>query len=382
MTRRKDPQPEATAKPPAPETVAPEAAPDAAVEAGETAAPEASAQSVADAALPAPQPAQARRGPGILGPLLGGALAAVGGFAASHFNLLGLAAPDVSQELAAIESKVDALAAEEAGSADAVKAEVAALAQRISALEAAPSPAASDLARLDGIEQRLAAIEAAPADGAGSTAALTARLAEIERKLAALPDGETSPALQQQLKAALDRLDAAEAEAKARAAEAETAAETARRAAALDALAAAVAEGRPFAAELQALADPDLSSALGAVAEGGVPTLAALREAFPEAAREALRIARATSAEDGWTDRLLDFLAAQTEARPLTPQAGTTPDAILSRAEFALTEARVADALAELAALDPAVKAPLEAWIGAATTYVDATAALRAARGE
>lgn len=379
MTRRKDPPPETTDEPTAVETAEPQAAP---VEAPGTAAPETSPQAVTVAGPHEPQPAQARRSPGILGPLVGGALAAAGGFALSHFNLLGLTVPDVSQELAAIEGKVDAFAAGQARSVEAVTAEVAALAARISALEAAPGPAVPDLSRLDGLEQRLAAIEAAPADGAGSTAALAARLAEVERKLAALPTAGASPALQQQLDEALARLDAAEAEAKARAAEAETAAATARRAAALDALAAAVGEGRPFAAELQALDDPDLSAALGAVAETGVPTLAELREDFPDAAREALRIARASSAEDGWTDRVLDFLAAQTEARPLTPQAGTTPDAILSRAEFALSEARVADALAELAALDPAVKAPLEAWIGAATTHVDAIAALRAARGE
>ncbi|MFN3280442.1 MAG: COG4223 family protein [Tabrizicola sp.] len=379
MTRRKDPPPEATVQPATTETVEPAAATLGAVE---SALAEPTPAAVADPLPPPTQPAQAPRSPGILGPILGGALAAVGGFALSHFNLLGLTAPDVSQELSAIESKVDALAAGQARSADALTAEVAALATRISALESAPGPAAPDLSRLDGLEQRLAAIEALPADGAGSTAALTAKLAEIERKLAALPAGGASAEVQQQLDAALARLDAAEAEAKARAAEAETAAATARRAAALDALAAAVGEGRPFAAELQALADPDLSAALGTVAETGVPTLAALQEGFPDPAREALRIARATSAEDGWTDRILDFLAAQTEARPLTPQPGTTPDAILSRAGFALSEGRVADALTELAALDPAVKAPLEAWIGAATAHVDAAAALRSARGE
>ncbi|WP_149587269.1 COG4223 family protein [Tabrizicola flagellatus] len=379
MTRRKDPPPEATAEPTAPETIEPEAA---TVEAVESTVIEPPPAAVADAPPPRTHPEQAPRRPGILGPLLGGALAAVGGFALSHFNLLGLTAPAVPQDLAAIESRIDALVVEQARSADAVTAEVAALAARISALESAPGPAAPDLSRLDGLEQRLAAIEAVPAGGTGSTAALTAKLAEIERKLAALPAGGASAEVQQQLDEALARLDAAESEAKARAAEAETAAAAARRAAALDALSAAVSGGRPFAAELQALDDPDLSAALGAVAETGVPTLAALQEGFPDAAREALRIARATSAEDGWTDRVLDFLAAQTEARPLTPQAGTTPDAILSRAEFALSEGRVADALTELAALDPAVKAPLEAWIGAATAHVDAAAALRSARGE
>jgi hypothetical protein len=56
-------------------------------------------------------------------------------------------------------------------------------------------------------------------------------------------------------------------------------------------------------------------------------------------------------------------------------------DAILSRAEFALAEGRVADALAELAPLDPALAAPLEAWTKDANRHVSAMAALAAARG-
>jgi hypothetical protein len=84
--------------------------------------------------------------------------------------------------------------------------------------------------------------------------------------------------------------------------------------------------------------------------------LQALQAAFPDAARETLRLSREISAQDGWGDRLVDFLASQTGARPLTPQEGDGVDAILSRAEFALSESRVADALAELAPLDPAVK--------------------------
>ena len=133
---------------------------------------------------------------------------------------------------------------------------------------------------------------------------------------------------------------------------------------------------------MQALNDPALTGALAPLAETGVPTLAQLQSAFPDAARAALRAARDLSTEDGWGDRFVDFLAAQTGARPLTPLEGDTPDAILSRAEFALSEGRVADALAELEPLDAAVKAPLDPWITQAKAHLAAATALQAARGE
>jgi hypothetical protein len=110
--------------------------------------------------------------------------------------------------------------------------------------------------------------------------------------------------------------------------------------------------------------------------------LAALQDAFPDAARETLRVARDLSPDVEWGDRIIDFLASQTGARSLTPLEGDTPDAILSRAEFAVSEGRVADALTELEPLDPAVKAPLGPWITQAEAHLAATAALQAARGE
>ncbi|KAM3106652.1 COG4223 family protein, partial [Phormidesmis sp. 146-33] len=191
-----------------------------------------------------------------------------------------------------------------------------------------------------------------------------------------------SPEMQKQLDAALARLDEAEATATARAAEAAAATAAAQRTRALDALSARIAAGEPFAAELTALDDPAVAQVLASHAETGVPTLVQLQAAFPDAAREALRIARETSGGDGWGSRALDFLAAQTEARPLTPLEGNTPEAILSRADFALSEGRVADAVTELQPLDSAVKAAVQPWLDAAQVHLAAVAALQAARGE
>ncbi len=123
-----------------------------------------------------------------------------------------------------------------------------------------------------------------------------------------------------------------------------------------------MAQGAGFEAELAALDDPALTQALAPHA-AGVPTLATLQAEFPTAARAVLDAARAETADQaGWGARLLDFLAAQTNARSVTPRPGDDPDAILSRAEFALRDGRLAEALAELQALPAPLQAPLAGW--------------------
>jgi hypothetical protein len=196
----------------------------------------------------------------------------------------------------------------------------------------------------------------------------------MERRLAALPQAGVDTAA---VDAALARLEAAEAEATARATEAAEAAASAQRAMALDRLRDAAASGAGFEAELAALADPAMTAALSAQA-AGVATLATLQADFPNLVREALDVVRADDGEDGWGARMMDFLSAQTGARPLTPQEGTTPEAILSRADFAVTEGRLADALAEIATLPPDVQAVFADWTTQATARVTVDAALEA----
>lgn len=377
MTRRKDPQPETLQ----PETSQPGPFVTE-VDAGPAIPPEpASPDPVVEATVATAPPSPPPRSSGLLGPLLGGALAAVGGFALAHFNVLGLASTH-DAGFAALTAQLDQAVKQQADAQQTLGADTAALADRIAALESAPAPVAPDLSRLDSLDQRLSAIESLPSDGSASTAALTAKIGELERRIAAMPTGGSDPALQQKLDDALARLAEAETAAMARASEAETATQAAARAQALDALTDAVTAGQPYAAELQATGDQTLTEALGPTAESGIPTLAKLQADFPDAARETLRLARDLSSEDGWGDRLVDFLATQTGARPLTPLEGDTPDAILSRAEFALSEGRVADALTELDPLDPAVKVPLDPWIAQAKSHLAAIAALQAARGE
>ena len=323
---------------------------------------------------PVPQPVVVRSG--MFGPILGGALAAVAGFGLSHFDAFGIAGPDSSAELAALEGRVTALEAApkaDPGDLSELEGTLTALQTRIAALEEAPAPQPPDLSALETLDERLAAIEAMPQGGDASTAALAAKLADLERRLAALPEAGVDTT---EVDAALARLEAAEAEATARATAAAEAAAAAERALALDRLRAAAAAG-PFEAELQALGDDGLTATLTPYA-AGVSTVSDLQAAFPDLARQALDVARAAEGDQGWGARVLDFLAAQTGARPLTPREGTTPDAILSRADFAVTEGRLADALTELAALSPDVQAVFADWTARATARLAVDTALEA----
>jgi hypothetical protein len=310
-------------------------------------------------------------------PILCGALAAVAGFGLSHFNAFGIAGQGSSTELAALADRLSALeAAPKAEPADLSELEgtLSAMQTRITALEEAPAPQPPDLSALETLDQRLAAIEAMPQGGDASTTALAAKLADLERRLAALPQGGVDTS---KVDAALARLEAAEAEAAARATAATEAAAAAGRAMALDRLRAVAMTGGAFDAELAALDDPALTAALSPHAAGAA-TLADLQADFPDLVRQALDVARAAEGDQGWGARFLDFLAAQTGARPLTPREGTTPDAILSRADFAVTEGRLADALTELAALSPDVQAVFADWTARATARLAVDTALEA----
>ena len=379
MARRKDPASETDGAAEAEAILLAEAGPEAGPDSGpEASGPEAAVELPAESPLSMPVPGPVRQRSGLPGAILGGALAAVGGFALSHFNALGLAPQDQSQALAAFDQRLtEGLAGVGSGATGvaAVQADLAALADRVAGLEAAPAAEPPDLSQLDGLDARLAAIEALPAGGDASTAALAAKLAALERQLAAQPAAVD----QGQVDAALARLDAAEAEATQRGAEALAAADAMAQSAALTRLQEAVATGGAFQAELAAISDPALTQALEPHV-AGVATLSDLQAEFPEAARLTLKLARDAAGEQGWGARFVDFLTAQTGARSLTPREGTDPDAILSRAEFALGEGRLADALAELGTLDAALQAPFQDWNVKATVRLAVDKAIAAAQ--
>jgi uncharacterized coiled-coil protein SlyX len=211
---------------------------------------------------------------------------------------------------------------------------------------------------LNGLETRVGQVET-------SVGALDTRLGEAET---------ASAAAAEQARAAA----AALAETEARSAAAETQARTG---AALAQLDAALDGGDPFEEPLSDLQTigVEVPEALSTAAATGVPSLAALREAFPEAARAALAEARAQGVLDEGGG-LTGFLSSQLSLRSTTPREGSDVDAVLSRAESSLARGRLDEALTEVGALPQPVQDAMGDWIAQARTRAGAEAALAALR--
>lgn len=323
------------------------------------------------------RPAETRRSSGVgafLGMVLGGAVAFAGGFGVARYM------PDALPALgtSAGGSDAEALAAQQA--------ELAALKEQVAALPAAaPDAALADrvaavetaLAALSAIEERLTALESRPAAAGGAapdTTALDALRAEVEALKQGGPASGNAQALAAEAEA---RLAEARDAAAALTAETEAAAAATRRQVALTRLSAALESGAPYAAALADLG-AEVPAVLAEGAEAGLPTLAALQDSFPDAARRGLEAAINADMGASWTDRVTNFLRAQTGARSLTPREGNDPDAILSRAEAALAKGDVAASLAEVATLPAPAQEAMSDWAAAATRRVQAAEAVAA----
>lgn len=250
---------------------------------------------------------------------------------------------------------------------------------RLSAVESQPAPDLSPLMdTLATLNGRIAGLETGPAEAAQEVASLAQTVTELQGDLAALQASGPVPANITALAAEAEaRLQEAEVQAARMKAEAEALNQAAAARLAFIALQTAVESGAPFAAELTALG-ADAPDVLSKHARDGLPSLSALQDAFPAAAREAIEAALRADMGDSWTDRATSFLRSQTGARSLTPREGSDPDAILSRAEAALATGNIEATLAELAALPEAAQSTLSEWRAMAETRLTADQALQA----
>lgn len=313
------------------------------------------------------------------GMVLGGIIAAGAGFGLARFmpDLLPIAGDSALSETVATQAEELADLREQLAALPAKPAPDPRVEARLAALESAPEPDLSALmSRLATLESQIATLPSGSASGTTTDPAILAELAALKQQVAMLGSGGTVPA---DVIAAAEsveaRLQQAEARAAALAEEATAAAAAARRAAALDRIAAAMDSGAPFAAAATELGS-ELSAALADHAASGLPTIADLQDSFEIAARNALEDALRANMGESWTDRVSNFLRSQTGLRSLTPREGNDPDAILSRAEAALGEGRIADALAELDAMPEAGKPALSDWIAEAGVRTAAEEAL------
>ena len=305
-------------------------------------------------------------GAGFLPLLLGGVVAGAIGYGVATYFPMNDGSVDVSVQM---QAQADQLAALEAKLADipavdlsGVEAQIASAGDQAAALSGAIDTNFADLdARLTEVEKRPGA------DGTLSDTALAAYQRELEQLRADL-EIQQATVMSAVAQAETD-LAAARAEAEALEQEALASAEAAASRAALNRVSTAIETGAPFADALGDLGG-DLRTALSSAAENGVATTAELTSDFPAAARAALATARAEGVSDE-SGGLGGFLRNQFDVRSTAPQEGSSPDAVLSRAEAAIKEGRVADALAEIEALPEVARAEMTDWTAQATERAD-----------
>mgnify|MGYP006273494033 FL=1 len=324
-----------------------------------------------------------RRG-GFLPGFLGGVAAVVGGLFAAPYVMPEAMRPATTEDLAALDARIGEVAGsveplasriEEVAQSAASPDDVQGLADEIAEVRDALSDDVSAFSSaFEDVDSRLATLEAAPVEDNPDPAVVAAleryreAVAGYEESVAELQSSvelriaDLQSSTEAQVAAAMDDAEATRAEAEAQAqAAAERAAQAARQQALTD-IRAALDAGDPYADALATLDDEAVPEALLAASEDGVATLASLQESFPSAAREALAVAREAMPAGEGMERVGNFLSAQFGVRSLAPKEGDSPDAVLARAQAAVTDGDLATALEEIAALPEAARAPLADW--------------------
>ena len=139
---------------------------------------------------------------------------------------------------------------------------------------------------------------------------------------------------------------------------------------AVSALADAAETSRPFVREVDALirvapASPDLQ-ALRDLAAVGAPARSLLGAEFDTAAARAATASRAPGEVNGPLARITGAFAALVTIRRTSRLTGTSPDAVLARAERRVNEGDLQAALTELAALPPSGREAMATWSASA----------------
>lgn len=311
--------------------------------------------------------------------------------------------------------------------AGALDARLARVEQQLRALAERPAPPAVDTKSIDELTARLAKLESALATARAPVTdpALLNRLAALEGEVRALAEragvlARRSDEIAVGAREARDRADAALAESKkaaqtaqavppaidrkeiealaarvagieraeknleadfAKRAAALTADRAGRLAAAAAALKGAVERGDPFPAEFaaaKALApDPNILPPLEPFVASGVPSAPALARELSALVPALLKAAGAAPRDGGFLEKLQSNAEKLVRIRPVEEVPGNDPAAVISRIEAKAAQSDISGALAELAKLPPAVRAPAAAWIAKAEARAKALEASR-----
>lgn len=329
---------------------------------------------VADAPAAAAETVVVQKG-GFFPMLLGGVIAAGVGFGAAYaINPEGwpwmqgrdnAALTDLTQVNAAQDARLDKLTSDIGTlSADQKSSDFEAQINKTqSAVDALSSQLATVSDQQAALETRLTDLEKQPIEQGASKAAVAAYEAELKK-------------MQDAIAAQRQELEQMVATAQAKETAAQETAQAAIRRAAIRRIQSALDSGAGFGGAISDLEQTGVTvpAALSAVSSG-VPTIAELAAAYSAPARDALRISRKAQSDSGEESGLGSFLKTQLGVRSLTPQEGDSADAVLSRAEAALRDRRLGDALAEIQALPDAGRAALADWVKLAQERHDAVSA-------
>ena len=258
------------------------------------------------------------------------------------------------------------------------------LGDRLTAVEERPIPTSDDSevssSELESLRDRLEEQRADMESRRSDIEELTSRIETLTTNLEA--QNATIAEQRETLDNQSDTLAALQEEAEAEEQAARDSARATLQQAALNRVTTALETGSPFADALADLRDTgvEVPAALDDVAETGVPTRTELTQSFPNAARAALSRVRDAQDNPGAIE-IGDFFRSQLGMRSLVPREGDSPDAILSRAEAALRDGRIGEALAEIESLPEEARAELDGWVARATQRQEALSAADALSG-
>jgi hypothetical protein len=234
-------------------------------------------------------------------------------------------------------------------------------------------------------QERLAKLETTKAPVIDLTP-LKTQLADIENRISQLEERPVavgsggSDASAAELEALRSSVEALLSNAKTVEQATAEAAKAAAAQAAITTIVSAMDAGQPFpdaVATLEGLNLGEIDPALRDAAADGVAALNTLQNEYPDQARAALAVARASGVDDG-QQGLGSFLKRSLGARSVAPREGDDPDAVLSRAEAALKSGDLTTALTELDTLPEEAQAAIADWRAAANARVAARAAIDA----
>jgi hypothetical protein len=298
----------------------------------------------------------------------------------SAVEAIDAAAKDGQSELQALRARVEALEGQ-GGAAPDLGHDLGALQERVAALEAEPSALA---ARVDDLARHVADLPAAPPGSAVEEVA--SRIDALAHELQSLRASAAEPGMLDDLRSRLakvagdaaslgDRLDAVQLAVDALSLAPRVEGGAASRAAALlfavGRLADAASRSAPFGEELRAVeavaeGDPAATEALDVLrplALDGVPTPAMLRAELAEAARAAAKAAQQPEGDD-LMDRIVGRVRSLVTIRPIGPSAeGSSPGAVIARAEAYVDGGDLAAAAAELEALAGPAREAAATWL-------------------